>query len=119
MGLQTLSNSEFQTPILTAAPDPQVSTASYVVLAGSEMDVRAFLSLALTILIATQSTYWKVFGANASDFSDEVEVKAEASVAAGAADSYAVSIAPFSYYRVKIKDNAGHGTATFRGIAKR
>lgn len=87
---------------------------------GSGIDARSWRSVAYTIAVATQTVNWKVYGANASDYSDEVEVKAEAAVAAAAVDSYAVAQAPYSYYRVKIQSAAPGvvGTATVRGIAK-
>lgn len=102
------------------APAGQVSTASLVVLAGSEFDARTWISLAYTIAVATEAVTWSVFGANASDYSDEIVVSAGASVAAAAASSYAVALAPYAYYRVKIIDTAAgtHGTATVRGIVK-
>ena len=111
-----MSRKTFKT--LRVSPAAQASTAEYVVLAGSEMTVLEYICLAYTILIATFSVKWKVFGANTSDFSDEVEVQGEASVAAAAASSYAVTVAPYAYYRVKIIDDAGHGSATVVGIAK-
>ncbi len=101
-------------------PDSQLSTNSYVVLTGSEIDVRPWKSLSYTILVATNDITWEVYGANRLDYSDEVIVQAGASVAAGAGSSYAVAQAPYSYYRVKIKSTAGgsHGTAGLYGIAK-
>jgi len=100
-------------------PVAQVSTAAYVVYAGSAMDMIDFITLAYTIKAVTESVKWKVFGANLSDYSDEVEVQAEATVLAAAASSYAVSPAPYAYYRVKITDGSGHSTATVTGIGKR
>lgn len=76
------------------------------------------LSLAYTISITLFSVKWKVYGANLATFADEVEVQGEASVAANASSSYAVTVAPYAYYRVKILDDAGHGSATVVGIAK-
>jgi len=102
------------------APAAQASTAAYVVVAGSGMDVVDYASLAYTLKAVTNDVKWKVFGANISDYSDEVEVQGEATVSAGAVGSYAVSIAPYAYYRVKIIDAvAGHSTVTVSGIAKR
>ena len=61
-----------------------------------------------------------VFGANASDYSDEQIVQAEAAVAAAGKSSYVVAQAPYRYYRVKIKSTVADtpGTATVVGIAK-
>ena len=102
------------------SPVAQLSTASAVVVVGSELDARPRTTVAYTVAVITQAIKWSVWGANASDFSDEVAVLAPATVAAAASSSYAATPAPYSYYRVKIIDDSGgvHGTATVRGIAK-
>jgi hypothetical protein len=102
------------------APVAQASVNADAVLAGSAMDVRGWASLAYTIVVATNTVDWTVYGAHLATFADEVVVQAEASVLATAVGSYAVSQAPFSYYRVKIHSNVGgaHGTATLVGMAK-
>ena len=101
-------------------PAAQASTNSYAVVTDSNGTARAWQSISYTIKVITNSVDWTVHGANISDFSDEVIVNAESSVAAGATDSYAVTQAAYSYYRVKIKstvaDNAG--TATVTGVMK-
>lgn len=104
----------------TVAPDAQASTASTAVVTGSDMDARPWRSLAYTIVVATNAIRWSVFGANASDFSDEVAVLAATTVAAGANSSYSTTQAVFGFYRVKLIDDSGgvHGTATVRGIMK-
>lgn len=119
--IQIIYKWDGDTMVLTLKVNPaaQLGTGAYAVVVGSNMDVSAYKTVAYTIKVADFSVYWKVFGANNSDFSDEVEVKSEASVAAAGVDSYAVSIAPYSYYRVKIKNNAGAGTATVSGVSKR
>lgn len=109
-----------QVEVVTCTPAAQLSTASTVVVADSELDARFASTLAYTIVVITQAIKWSVFGAHASDYSDEVAVLAATTVAAGAASSYAVSPPPYSYYRVKLIDDSGgvHGTATVRGVAK-
>lgn len=104
----------------TVAPVGQLSTASTVVLAGCEFDARAWTSLTYTIAVSTHDVTWSVWGANASDYSDETAVLTAVSVVAAAFSSYAVSLAPYAFYRVKIIDTVGasHGTATVRGIVK-
>lgn len=104
----------------TVAPVGQVSTAATVVLAGCEFDARAWTSLAYTIKVITNDVTWSVWGANASDYSDETAVLPAVSVAAGAVSSRVFALAPYGYYRVKIIDTVGasHGTATVRGIVK-
>lgn len=104
--------------IARVSPAAQTSTNAYAVLAGSEITMLEHLALSYTISIITFSVKWKVFGANLATFADEVEVQGEASVAALASSSYAVTVAPYAYYRVKIIDDAGHGVATVVGIAK-
>ncbi len=105
---------------VTVAPAGQLSTAAVVVLAGCEIDARGRISICYTISVATNDVTWSIWGANAADYSDEVSVNGSLSVAAAAVGSYATSLAPYSYYRVKIIDTVGasHGTATVRGIAK-
>lgn len=96
------------------------SVAGATVLSGSEIDTGPYLSLSYTIKVATEDVDWQVFGANIADYSDEVSVQANASVAAAAVGSYSTTQAVWRYYRVKIKDTVGgtHGTATVSGIAK-
>ena len=96
------------------APDPQVSTNSEAVLDGSELDTGGYGSLSYTIRVATKSIDWVVYGADAADYSDKVEVKAAATVAASAVGSYAVAPPPYRYYRVTIASTVpgDHGTAT-------
>lgn len=117
---QTVMAGQRQVHIDTIAPDAQASTNAYVVLAGSTLDARGWRSLSYTIAVATNAVTWESYGANASDFSDEVIVNAGASVAGGANSSYSVSPPPYAYYRVKIKSTVADtpGTATLRGIQK-
>jgi hypothetical protein len=109
-----------QVPIEQVAPAAQPSVDADTVVAGSGIDARGWRSVAYTIKVATNDVDWTVFGANAADYSDEVAVQAEATVAAAAAGSYAVSPAPYAYYRVKIHSHVpgAHGSATVVGIAK-
>lgn len=109
-----------QVEILAVAPVAQTSANDPAVLAGTEMDVRAFTTLAYTVVNATQTITWWVYGANASTYADEVIVDGPSDVLAAGIDSYAVTPAPYGYYRVKIesKVDATHGTVTCRGIAK-
>lgn len=102
------------------APAAQLSADADAVVVGSEIDARAWKSLAYTIKVVTNPVTWTVFGANASDYSDEVVVQAAASVAAGAGGSYAIGQAPYAHYRIKIRSTTAgvHGTSTVVGIAK-
>jgi len=113
-----MSRVEYRTA--RVSPDAYTTTAAYTVVTGSEMTMLAYTCLAYTILVATHDIKWKVMGANTSDYSDEVEVQAEATVTAGNASSYAVSVAPYAYYRIKVVDASGgdHGEVTVVGIAK-
>lgn len=118
--LTTVTDGQRQAQISTVAPAAQASTASTVVVTDSGIDARAWITVCYTISVATQAIKWSVFGANASDYSDEVAVLTATTVAAAAASSYTASPAPYSYYRVKIIDDSGgvHGTATVRGVVK-
>lgn len=109
-----------QVEVVTCAPTGQLSTASTAVVTDSGLDTGAFTSVAYTVTVATQAIKWSVFGANSSDYTDEVAVQAATTVAAAASGSYTATPAPFRYYRVKIIDDSGgvHGTATVRGVAK-
>ena len=102
----------------TVAPAALASTGSLVALA--PIDCGPWLSLSYTIKVVTNNVDWVVYGANLADYSDEVVVQAQATVAAAATGSYAVAQAPYRYYRVKIIDTTppNHGTATVVGIAK-
>lgn len=106
--------------IVTGAVGPQTSTASTVVVAGAEMDVTQFPVLSYTAKAATNDIDWSVFGANASDYSDEVAVLTATKIAAGANASYTTANAPYRYYRVKVIDDVGgtHGAITVSGCAK-
>ena len=87
---------------------------------GSEIDASVYQSVSYSMAVATNDVQVGVYGANASDFSDEVAVDALASIAAGAQRSYAVSLAPYRFYRVKADPtvDATHGTVTVKGVAK-
>lgn len=115
-----LTPGQRQVEILAVAPDAQASTNDPAVLDGSEIDARAWRSVAYTVLVATNTITWWVYGANASDYSDEVIVDGPSDVTAGAADSYAIAQAPYGYYRVKIESKVDdtHGAVTCRCIAK-
>ncbi len=120
MTVQLVSNQHRQVAIDMVTPAAQNSTNVDVPLAGSEMDVRAWKSLAYTLKVATAAVTWTVFGANFADYSDEVIVQTAASVNAGANASYSVERAPYAYYRVKIRSTVADtpGSAILVGIAK-
>lgn len=120
MAVQMINNQHRQVAVDIVAPAAQASVNAETVLAGSEMDMRMWRSLGYTAKVATNAVTWVVYGANSSDYSDEVVVQAAANVAAGATGTYAVAQAPYAYYRVKIYSTAGgvHGVATLAGIAK-
>ena len=121
---------------ITAEPDPVVTTNSYA--PAAELDASSWKSVSFTIVNIGEldsegelildsggdpignTLKWEVFAANASDYSDEVIVKAEASVLLLGIDSYNVLQAPFRYYRIKLKSATGgqEATALIRGIAK-
>ena len=100
------------------APAGLLSTDTYVALGA--IDMRPWKSLSYTLKVATNALKWTVYGANLADYSDEVVVQAEASVAVGAIGSYSTTQAVWARYRVKIKADVGgsQGTGTLNGIAK-
>ena len=104
------------------APANQTTTNAYADVVGSTLDTLNLRSVSYTILNvhATLTIKWKVLGANAADFSDAVEVKAEASLAAASAavGGYSTTQAVWRYYKVQVLDDSGHGTARVHGIAK-
>ncbi len=120
MTVEIISDQHRQVAIDSVTPAAQLSANADTVVAGSEIDARAWKSVAYTIAVADNDVTWTVFGANAADYSDEIAVQAAAPVVAGATGNYAVAQAPYAYYRVKIRSTVGgaHGTATVRGIAK-
>ena len=104
----------------TLAPAAQASVNADAVLAGSGIDMRPWRSLAYTVRAASNDIDWTVYGANAADYTDEVVVNAEALLASGATATYAVALAPYAFYRVKIRSHVAgaHGTVTLAAIAK-
>lgn len=101
-----------------AVTGSQASTNSLVAMGA--IDTGIAKSLVYTLSVITASVDWTVFGANASDYSDEVEVQAEAAVAAAGLGTYTTTQAIYRYYRAKIKSTVADtpGTATIRGVAK-
>lgn len=101
-----------------AVTESLLSVDTYVAL--GEIDIGTAKSLVYTLAVVTNDLDWTVFGANAEDYSDEVEVQAEASVAADAVGTYATTQAVYRYYRAKIKATVSEsqGTGTIRGVAK-
>lgn len=115
-----ISSGSRQVVIGQVTPAAQASTNAAAVVAGSDLDMRPWTSLAYTLTNITNTiTYW-VYGANLATFADEVIVSGPTDILAAAASSYTVSPAPYAYYRVKIVDKVGgdHGTVTLVGIAK-
>ena len=107
--------------VSTVAPTAQTTTNAYVAVTGSVIDTLALRSVSYTIVDTdpTLTLKWKVQGANISDFSDAVDVQAEATITAnGGTGSYSTATAPYRYYRVVVMDGSGHGVASVHGIAK-
>ncbi len=99
---------------------PQTSTASTAVVTGTDIEVSQMKVLSYTAIVATHDVDWSVFGANVSDFSDEVAVLAATKIVLSGVSSYSASPPPYRYYRVKVIDDVGgtHGTITINGIAR-
>jgi hypothetical protein len=105
----------------TVNPAAQDSTASFVLVAGSILNTYRYETVSYTIQNSGLNTIdWEVLGGNVSDLSDGTAVKVSATLAASAFSTYAVSPAPYRFYGIFIKDDAGgsHGTAVVHGIAK-
>lgn len=105
----------------TVTPTAQASTASSVIVVGSNLDTLNTLTVSYTIKnTGAESIDWIVYGANASNFSDKVVVNASATITAGSTSSYSTTLAVFRYYGVYIVDTVGgnHGEATIIGITK-
>jgi hypothetical protein len=79
------------------------STNSYAALDDSDIDMRGWRSLSYTLSVFTDNVDWEVYAANASDFSGEILVQAEATITAGATGTFTTTVAAFNYFRVKIK----------------
>jgi hypothetical protein len=125
MALTTLTQSDgvglqIQRLADVVTPAGQLSTNAEVVVAGSAVDASCFETVSFTFSSATNSIDYTVYGSNDSAFAAEDLVQAAVTVAAGAGDGYAVTPAPYRYYRVKIVSTVAdtHGTATVRGVAK-
>jgi hypothetical protein len=120
MSTTLIQSANMPPALVTGAVGPQTSTASTVVVTGAEIDSTQCRALSYTAICATNAIKWSVFGANVSDYSDEVAVKSATTISGGANDSYSVSPPPFRYYRVKVVDDSGgtHGTITVNGVAK-
>ncbi|MFA5866911.1 MAG: hypothetical protein WC891_02980 [Actinomycetota bacterium] len=120
MTVQIIASQHRQVAVDIVEPAAQTSANAYAAITGGDVDARMWRSVAMTVLVATNTIKWTVYGANASNFSDEVVVQAEAVVAVGAAGTYAVAQAPYSYYRAKIASNVAdtHGVVTYRAILK-
>lgn len=120
MTVQLIANAHRQVAVDIVTPAAQLSVDAETVLAGSEIDARMWTTLAYTVAVATNAVKWAVYGANASDYSDETAVQALTNVAASAKGAYTASPAPYAYYRVKIQPNVAgvQGTVTLCGIAK-
>ena len=100
----------------------QTSTNTETAVVGSGVDARAWRSLCATIYNADEANtvQWSVYGANASDYSDEVAVQALTDVGPLAAGTYSTTQAPYAYYRIKIhsKVDDAHGACTVYVVLK-
>lgn len=99
----------------------QTTTASYVDLSGSKVDTATASTVAFVIknTHATATIKYKVMASIADVDAEYVEVQAEASLAAvSGVGTYAVANPPYRYYKVKVIDNSGHGTASGSVLTK-
>lgn len=104
------------------APANYTTTNAFADVTGSTLDTLQYGSVSYTLVNAHAGNVisWKVLAAHQADFSDAVEVKASADVAALGTDSYSATVAVWRYYKVqavsKVADTPG--TAVVRGLAK-
>jgi hypothetical protein len=103
------------------APVAQTTTNDPAVLAGAEIDARDWLTVSYTVSVATNTITWWVYGANLATYAGEVIVSGPTDVVAGATSAYAVTPAPYGFYRVKVdsKVDASFGSVTCVGITKK
>ena len=103
------------------APPPVASTGAWTAVQGSEIDAGNLGTVVYTIVNGGANTLqWRVAGAIAEDFSDEVLLQAAADVAASDSSAFVSSPAVYRFYRVEIIDKVGgqHGSATVHGYGK-
>jgi len=103
-------------PLSQACPD---TTA--VAVTGGDIDARGWITVAITVLCVDETITWIVYGAHASDFSDEVVVQVAADILADAVGFYTASPAPFGYYRAKVVNKVAEsvGSIVYNALAKR
>lgn len=88
---------------------------------GSVLQAWNSMSVAFTVINSgDESLDYEVIAGNMADLSDAAVIQASATLASGAVGSYAISIAPFSYYGVNVKSTAPDtpSEATILGRAK-
>jgi hypothetical protein len=103
------------------SPAAQASTDAWTDVAGSTLDTLNRLAVSYTCVNSGADTIsWRVLGANASDFSDAVEVQASADILTTAAASYSTDTAVWRYYKIQIESKVAGtpGAATVNGVAK-
>ncbi len=117
----TLSFGSIRKPADEVTPAAQASIDAETVVTGSELDASVFSVLSYTVKnTGANAIDITTYGANASDFSDEVLVDTMNAIAAAAIDSYVVDRPPYRYYRCKVAADSGgsQGAATLRGVAR-
>lgn len=108
--------------ILYGVSATPTTTNTNTLVSGTILNASAALSVSFTIKNTggSNSLSYEIIGGHTSDLSDGVVVQASANVAAGAVGSYAVSVAPFTFYGIKVvSTSAGnHTTGSILGKAK-
>lgn len=118
MTLQRLGHIDPNKYVDIAACAAQNGTNAAVVVTGSELDNRAFLSSGYAISVATQTLTWYVYGARLATFADEILIYS-ADVTAGSTDEDGTcSYYPYSRVKIKNKVDDSVGVATVTGMAK-
>lgn len=98
-----------------------VTTNTNTLDTGSILQAWNAMSVAFTVVnTGAESLDYQVVVGNTSDLSDAVVIQNTATLASGAVGSYGISIAPFSYYAIKVVSSAPDtpSEATILGRAK-
>lgn len=85
----------------------KISTNTATIVTASILDASQSSTVSYTVTnIGDNSLDWEVLAGNASDLSDATVVKSSAALGAGAFGTYAVQIAPYTFYGIRIASSA-------------
>jgi len=121
MAFTTLRFGSAQRHADVVTPAAQASTNTEAVVVGSALDASLFRTVSYSLEnTGAQTIDIRVFRANLADFSDERQEGADIPITASAFSSFAATLPPFRFYRLKVEadvdDNQGEITAV--GVAR-